>query len=326
MDKTKIVGVFSAKGGVGKTTTVSNIGAALAIHFDKKICLVDGNVTASGLGLHFGLYYPSVSLNDIIKKRISITSAIFPHPSGVSIIPSSISADTSGVDIKNLRSLLRKIDGYDYIILDSPPCLSKETFSVLNAADQLLVVTTPDLPAATDAARVIRVAKKNGSEVLGVLVNRVKRVEYELTKNEIEALCDSKIIGVIPEDETVPRSIADGVPAFIHSPFSNSSKAMGEIASKLCGEDYRSPGILDRFKKLIGLEQQKQKRTLIEVEKKQTGVNKRELKKYKEPEIKNAPTMTRREIVGGVREELIKTLRNSVKTGTKGAKTKRRRK
>ncbi len=76
MKKGNIVGVISAKGGVGKTTIVANLGVALVSEFGKKVLAVDGNITAPNLGLYLDIVRPPVTLHDVLKNQISITQSI----------------------------------------------------------------------------------------------------------------------------------------------------------------------------------------------------------------------------------------------------------
>jgi septum site-determining protein MinD len=81
---TRIIGIVSGKGGVGKTTIVANLGAALASFYKKRVIIVDCNVTTSHLGLYLGMYYHPVSLNQVLRGEASMDDAIyyscFPFP------------------------------------------------------------------------------------------------------------------------------------------------------------------------------------------------------------------------------------------------------
>ena len=84
-----VLGVYSAKGGVGKTTTVANVGTALA-SFGKKVLVVDGNFFTPNLGYHFGIFNSSPGVQEVLEERVGLEEAIVPHPSGVDVLPSSI--------------------------------------------------------------------------------------------------------------------------------------------------------------------------------------------------------------------------------------------
>ena len=87
---TRIIGVVSGKGGVGKTTMVANVGTALA-KMGKDVIVLDANLTTPSLGMHLGLPLYPVTIHDVLKGRASIKDAIYVHDSGLKIIPAGIS-------------------------------------------------------------------------------------------------------------------------------------------------------------------------------------------------------------------------------------------
>lgn len=65
----KVIGVISIKGGVGKTTVVSNLGATLAYEFGKKVLVIDANFSAANLGLHLGIVDPEITIHDVLAGK-----------------------------------------------------------------------------------------------------------------------------------------------------------------------------------------------------------------------------------------------------------------
>src|SRR3989338_6323163 len=88
---TKLITITSGKGGVGKTTTAINLGAALN-GFGKEVIVVDANLTTPNVGLHLGAPIVPVSLNHVLSGRAKIDDAIYEHESGTKIVPGSLSA------------------------------------------------------------------------------------------------------------------------------------------------------------------------------------------------------------------------------------------
>ncbi|MFN6992432.1 MAG: AAA family ATPase, partial [Fervidobacterium sp.] len=80
---TRVIGVLSGKGGVGKTTIVANLSAALTFKFNKKVTVIDCNLTTSHLGMHFGIFHYPKTFNDFLKGSSPIADVIFPHGTGV---------------------------------------------------------------------------------------------------------------------------------------------------------------------------------------------------------------------------------------------------
>src|SRR3989338_8055195 len=94
---TRVITITSGKGGVGKTTSAINIGAALN-YLGKDVIVVDANLTTPNIGLHLGAPIVPVSLNHVLSGKAKISDALYEHESGLKIIPSSLS-------IKELRQL-----------------------------------------------------------------------------------------------------------------------------------------------------------------------------------------------------------------------------
>ncbi|MFH0961922.1 MAG: AAA family ATPase, partial [archaeon] len=85
--ETRVIGIISGKGGVGKTTLVSNLGAVLAEEFKKDVVVLDCNFTTSHLGLYLGLYQTPITLNTVLQGKAELEDAIYTHRSGMKVIP-----------------------------------------------------------------------------------------------------------------------------------------------------------------------------------------------------------------------------------------------
>jgi septum site-determining protein MinD len=196
--------------------------------------------------LHLGIPFYPVTLHDALRDNIPIESAIYEHHTGLKIIPASLSIDSlKGVDINKLEEALSSLlNKTDIIIIDSAAGLGKEALASMSVADELLIVTNPELPAVTDALKTIKIAKDNGIRVLGVVVNRIKGLKHEMPLSDIKSMLEVPIISLIPEDMAVPKSIAKKLPVVHHKPHSKSSVEFHKLASKIIGE----PPIIEKKK------------------------------------------------------------------------------
>ncbi len=246
----RVIGVVSGKGGVGKTVTSLN--TALALHqFGQDVVVVDADITASNLGLHLGFYSFPNSLQDVLNGEVSVESAIYMHHTGLRVVPAAIDLNSVNANISKLRAYLHTIPA-DIVIVDSPPGLNEDSLSILNACDEVLVVTNPEIPTVANAAKVVKMAEKFRKPVLGVVVNRFTGASYELTPQEIEMMTEVNVYGLIPEDYLVKESIFQKVPVVAYKPYSQVAISFKQIAAKMIGKRYEPPRFL-ALKRLCGL-------------------------------------------------------------------------
>jgi len=251
---TRVIGIISGKGGVGKTTTVVNLSAAL-MELKKNVIAIDADIKMSGLGLQLGMYYFPVTLNDVLMNKVKLFEALYIHSSGLKIIPASLAPED--VNIYRLKEVLEDsfLDN-NIVLVDGSPGLEKNAITLLRVCPEILIVTTPEIPAIADALKTISICRKIEKPPIGVIVNMYKNRELnQVTPKEIESTFGLPIIGVVPEDKDIKKGIFKGVPGMSINPYSQASIAYKKIAAHLVGEDYKQPKyialkrFLRRFKK-----------------------------------------------------------------------------
>ncbi len=237
----KLITITSGKGGVGKTTTAINLGAALNA-LGKEVIILDANLTTPNIGLHLGAPIVPVSLNHVLLGKARIADAIYEHESGTKIIPSSLSVKElkrlNHSKLKEVGKKLRKMA--DYIIYDSAAGLGEEAIAAIEAGDELIIVTNPEIPAVTDALKTSKVIEEMGKEVRGVIVTRVRGTRTEMPIANVRDMLELPILGVIPEDSAVQSALVMK-DALIHThPKSKAAKAYRLIAARIIGNgNYR---------------------------------------------------------------------------------------
>jgi chromosome partitioning protein len=141
------VAIANQKGGVGKTTTAINLGAALAA-FDRKIALVDFDPQANATsGLGFSRQKNGANAYDVLlgaDPREALRETTFPNlwllPSGRDLVGAEIELVDQEARERKLRNALDRIrDDFDFVFVDCPPSLSLLTVNALTAADSVLV-------------------------------------------------------------------------------------------------------------------------------------------------------------------------------------------
>ena len=243
---TRIIVCASGKGGVGKTTLVANLGLAL-VELKKDVIIVDANLTTPNLGLHLGIPLYPTTLHDVVKGRAHIRDAIYEHESGLKIIPAGISIkDLKGADPKEIpNAFLGLLGTTDIVLVDASAGLGREALSALEAGDELLLITTPDLSSVTDALKTAKLAEQLGTRVTGVVINRTEGKKHEMTRADISAMLGLPILAEIPEDKHVQRAVAKRLPVVHHKPHAKSSREIRRLARRIAGHPEERRGIFD---------------------------------------------------------------------------------
>ncbi len=249
----RIIVVTSGKGGVGKTTTAVNLGAALNA-FGKDVVIVDGNLSTPNVGIHLGAPEVPTTLNHVISKKAKIYSAVYEHESGMKVLPASISIKefekTKPEKLKDIRKELSKVA--DYVIVDTAAGIGVEAMSAVDLGDEIIIVTNPEMPAIADALKMSKMAEKRGKKMLGVIVTRVKKNKSELEPNVVKGMLDLKVLGMIPEEKAVQESLRRK-DALVHThPNSKGARAYKEIAANIIGVSYDSKKDTNMFERFFG--------------------------------------------------------------------------
>jgi septum site-determining protein MinD len=249
-----IIGVISAKGGVGKTTLVSNVGAALVKEFKKSVLLIDGNVTIPTLGIHFGILPQEKTLDDILNGDSTFDQTIYIHPSGVDMVLGSLDLKTEYPDPTALKEKLSQIkDQYDIILIDGAAGIGREVISTIQASDHVLIVTNPDMTSVAAALKAIKISNFLNVPVLGIALNKVTKEKYELNVPDTEEICETKVISTIPFDKKIAESIKNMTPIVLSDEKTTSSIAFKTLAAHLIGEEYYRETFWDKLKRIFKL-------------------------------------------------------------------------
>jgi len=226
-----IIRISSQKGGVGKSIVAINFATALK-SMGYKALLIDSDFSNPSIGVYLGLEDVNLGYKEIFFGKADPVRAIIPYnTTGLSILPGTISAKQfvpNRVEVERLIPKLRKLN-YDFIIIDTQPgYLVPE---LLGLYDEAMIITTPEMSSLLAG---IKLAHVYDSKKLkhSLVVNRVKNKRYELSVSEIEEIYENRVSGVLPEDEVVPLSVADHIPAYTmnrRAQFSRSISSMSNL-------------------------------------------------------------------------------------------------
>lgn len=248
----RIIGIVSGKGGVGKTTVAINLSAALSHYMKKYVTLVDCNLTTSHLGIYLGLYQYEKSLNHAMRGEAHISDTTYHHSSGIRVVPAALSLkELEGTDVSQLRSAIESLAATnDLVLLDSGPGLGREALATLRACDQVLFVATPDVPSVIDVARSNEIAEELGVAPLGIVLNMIHKKDFELSAKEVEELTHLPVIASFRFDKTMRKCLAQRTPLVTHDPSAPMSRQFHRLASRLMNEPYEEQYAWSSLQKL----------------------------------------------------------------------------
>ena len=238
---TRFIVFASGKGGVGKTVLTTNLAAA--IHkFGRDVIIVDGNMSTPNVSVLLGMPKLPVTLHDVLAGNAKAREAVYLHPSGLKVMPAGLGI--SHMRLRQKKSLATALNEFanktDFILIDCAAGLGQEAMQAMHAGDELIIVTNPEIHAMTDALKAYEYAKEIGIRPIGVVINKVRNKKWEMTKEIVEEFLELPVIGMIPEDENVRKSIAYKTPLVYAYPHSPASRAIKQLAAKMIGEDYRT--------------------------------------------------------------------------------------
>lgn len=263
---TRIIVVTSGKGGVGKTTTTSNIGAALA-KLNRSVALIDADFGLRNLDLLLGLEERVVyTAIDVLAGECRLAQALVKDKrlKGLVLLPAAQNRNKEAVKPEQMQKIATALaKGYDYIIIDSPAGIELGFRNAIAAAKEALIVTTPEIAAVRDADRVIGLLEAEGIHKISLIVNRVKPAMIEDNKmmsvEDVLELLGVPLLGVIPDDERVIVSTNRGEPLVLSEEESLPGTSYMNIAKRLEGEKVpfidlanNNKNLLSRLRRMFG--------------------------------------------------------------------------
>lgn len=246
----RIIGIISIKGGVGKTTTVSNLGGVLSHYYNKEVLVIDANFSAPTLGIHMGLINPQITLHNVMLNNKDIKDAIYKSAIGLHLLPSSIVKGQ--INPKLLKEKIKKIKSqYDLILIDSSPNLNDEMLATMIASDEIIVVTTPDYPTLSCTINAIKTAKQKKIPITGIIINKTRNKQFEITSEEIQQIAGVNILAVINDDVKIQESLSYTTPSAIFCPTSDTSVEYIKLAGALIGETFTDERWITKIKEIF---------------------------------------------------------------------------
>ena len=215
----EVIVITSGKGGVGKTTTVANIGTGLAA-MGKRVAVVDTDIGLRNLDVVMGLENRIVyNLVDVINGSCRLKQALIRdrRHQDLYLLPSAQTKDKTAVSPEQMIKLTDDLrEEFDYVLLDCPAGIEQGFQNAIAGADRALVVTTPEVSAIRDADRIIGLLEANGFKQMDLIINRlrmdmVKRGDM-MSADDVVDILAVPLIGIVPDDENVVIATNQGEP------------------------------------------------------------------------------------------------------------------
>lgn len=243
--KGKSVVITSGKGGVGKTTTTANLGAALALK-GKRVLVIDADIGLRNLDVIMGLENRIVfNLVDVAKGVCKPQQAYIKSKksNNLFLLPASQTDDKDVVSAGEIASVVESMkQEFHFVIIDSPAGIEQGFRNACAGADEAILVTTPEVAAIRDADRVIGLLSAQGIEPR-LIINRVDREMVRrgdmLSPQDVIDILGVEQIGLVLKDNDIVVSANTGEPV-VYNPRSQAGKAFLNIAERMTGVEVPS--------------------------------------------------------------------------------------
>lgn len=260
----RVIVVTSGKGGVGKTTTTANIGTGLA-RMGFKVALVDTDIGLRNLDLLMGLENRIVfNVVDVVEGRCKLAQAIVKDKRlpNLGLLAAAQTRDKSALVQEQMLEICEELKkDYDFIILDSPAGIEQGFQNAIAAANEAVVVCTPEMASVRDADRIIGLLEAHeGITNYKLIINRVRpnmiKANDMMDIEDVLEILAVKLLGIVPEDSDIIVSTNKGEP-IVTVDQSLAGQAYRNIARRIAGEDVpllnldEPPSWLQRIKGLF---------------------------------------------------------------------------
>lgn len=263
-NKAKIITITSGKGGVGKSNLVVNLAIALQQR-GMKVLIFDADIGMSNDDILLGVF-PKYNIYDILLRSMDIKDIIVEGPLGVGLLSGGSGINKIDELSKEQRSLflskLTSLDDYDYILMDTGAGISRNVMAFIAACDELIITTTPEPTALTDAYGLLKATKhynlKNNAKVIvnkcfteseGIdTYNKFKLAGKKFLDIELD------LLGIILDDKKLEESVRERVPVLIKYPATKASRGIYNLSNRVLGaDDNERKGMGQFFKKIFDI-------------------------------------------------------------------------
>ncbi len=221
----RILTVFSAKGGCGKTTLATNVAAVLAENGRRQVCLVDLDLAFGDIAIVLQLFpahtlADAVALGDTLDAD-GLKALITPHSPGLSALVAPVEPGTAGHIPAELIARMLEIlrEQFDFVVVDTPPAFDDQVLAAFDRSDVIANIATLDIPAIKNLKLTLETLDLlNYSRDRWCVVLNRSDSKVGLTASDVEKTLNTKIVAEIPSSREVPSTINRGVPIVLDQP------------------------------------------------------------------------------------------------------------
>lgn len=260
----KVITVFSTKGGVGKTTIATNLAVALSLKTTYKVAIVDMDLQFGDVALFLNII-PRSTIRELVHNFDHLNVQMldeYMHSCGDSLkvlVAPRRPEDAEAVTGSHVTAIIETLrQSYDYIIVDTVPSFQDTIIALLDATDEVLMISATDLPTIKNVKLGIEIIKNLGcSEDKIKLILNWAESESGISKHEVEKMLNQGFIATLPSDwKTVLASVNRGIPFVVSNPETNVSQGVFQLAKLVTGEDWDSTikskdGLVHKIKQLF---------------------------------------------------------------------------
>jgi pilus assembly protein CpaE len=238
IDLGRLVTVFSAKGGCGKTTVATNLAAALADGGRRSVCLLDLDLAFGDVAIALQLF-PAHTIADAVPLAdtldlTALESLLTPHSPGLSTLVAPVEPGAADIPTAVVAQLLRLLrQRFQYVVVDTPPAFTDHVLAAFDESDVLALLATLDIPALKNLKLTLETLEllNYPRERWRIVLNRADS-KVGLALSEVEKTLRMPISAQLPSSRDVPAAINRGVPIVLDAPTHAVSVALRQFAEK----------------------------------------------------------------------------------------------
>ena len=262
MSAARRIVLTSGKGGVGKTTTTANLGAALALR-GKRVVLVDADIGLRNLDLVLGVEKRIVfDLVEVVEGRCQLRQALIKDKrlENLLVLPAAQTRDKTAIGELQMAEVTAQLaELCDYVLIDCPAGIEHGFRNAVAGASEAIIVTTPEVSSIRDADRVIGKLRERGMPVR-LIINRLRpemvRSGDMLAVDDVTEILAAELLGIVPDDEEVIDTTNRGEPVALQTE-SRLGAIYDKIARRLEGDivaftQFGTPGLFGRLFRKAG--------------------------------------------------------------------------